>query len=196
MKKRWIIPIVLLIIILLGVVGYFVYYFYAFTQLKIADVGVTNLTDFSLKGFSFSGHISVYNPNFISVSVKQVEYDIVFEPTGQLLSAGILEGKKLPSKQITEIPFHKTINWAPALSMVIQLVTSKEPANVVFSGRVIVTETIKLPFEYKLDLRPYFQKVVEEQKETAVEKAVQTLEEKYGKTVGAIAEHVARYLPI
>ncbi|MBW2973117.1 LEA type 2 family protein [Candidatus Woesearchaeota archaeon] len=196
MKKRWIIPIVLLIIILIGVVGYFVYYFYAFTQLKIADVSVTNLTDFSLKGFSFSGHISVYNPNLISVSIKQVEYDIVFEPTGQLLSAGILEGKKLPSKQITEIPFQKTINWAPALSMVIQLVTSNEPANIVLSGKVIVTETIKLPFEYKLDLRPYFQKVVEEQKQATVEKAVETLEEKYGKTVSAIAEHIAKYLPI
>lgn len=192
-EKRWIIPAVIILAILLAIAGYVGYYFYAFSQLSIAGMGVEQITDFNLKGFSFSGYISVYNPNFISVNIQGVEYNVVFEPTEQLLTRGALEGRKLPAKQVTQIPFQKTVNWAPALSMVIQLVASEEPLNVVMAGNVFVTDNIKLPFVYKVDVREYFVKHVEQQKEEVIESAVEKIEERYGKTVGAIAEHLVGY---
>ena len=161
-EKRWIIPVVILVILIICAAGYIAYYFYAFTQLKITDVDVAKLEDFSLKGFTFSGYIDMYNPNLISVKIRSIEYSIVFEPTDQALSAGVLNGTVLPSKEITRVPFKKSINWAPALSLVLQLATSQEPANIVFSGQVFVTEKITLPFIYKIDLRPYFDKYARE----------------------------------
>lgn len=192
-EKRLLFPIFIVALILLAVIGYAGYYFYSFTQLQVTDVSVTKLTDLSIKGFSFSGHIEVYNPNLISVSIKRIEYGVVFEPTSQLLSSGILEGRKLPSKQAVRVPFHENISWAPALSLILQLVTSKEPVNIVFSGNVYVTEKIKIPFIYKMDVREYLVQYVESQKQETVQKAVETVEEKYGKVAGAIAERIAGY---
>ena len=195
-EKRWIIPVVILAIIILCAAGYIGYYFYAFTQLKITDVDVDKFSDFSLKGFTFSGYIDMYNPSLISVKTQKIEYQILFEPTDQVLSAGMLNGTTLPSKEITRVPFQKSINWAPALSLVLQLATSQEPANIVFSGQVFVTEKIQLPFIYKIDLRPYFEKYAKEQIEAQKESVVEKIEETYGKTIGAIAERIAGYLPI
>ena len=192
-EKRRIIPTVIILVILIAIAGYVGYYFYAFSQLSIAGMGVDQITDFNLKGFSFSGHIAVMNPNFISVSIQGIEYNVVFEPTEQVLTKGVLEGRKLPAKEVTNIPFQKTVNWAPALSMVLQLVASEEPLNVVLAGNVFVTENIKLPFVYKVDVREYFVKYVEEQKDEVIESAVDKIEERYGKTVGAIAEHLVGY---
>ena len=192
-KKRWLVPVIILVLVIAAVLGYAGYYFYAFTQLQITDIGVTKLTDLSLKGFSFSGYLDISNPNFISVSIKRVEYGIVFEPTSQLLSSGMLEGRKLAPKQATRIPFHENISWAPALSLVIQLGTSKEPVNIIFSGNVYMTEKIKIPFIYKIDVREYLVQYVESQKQETVDKAVQTVEEKYGKIAGTIAERVAGF---
>ena len=195
-EKRWLIPVVVIIILLLCTAGYIAYYFYSFTQLKITDIKVDSLDDFSLKGFTFSGYIDLHNPSLISVKVTQIDYNIVFEPTNQLLSAGSLEGTSLPAGKITRVPFQKTINWAPALSLVLQLATSNEPANIIFAGQVQVTEKISLPFVYKVDLRAYFEAHAKEYLESKKESALDTIEEKYGKTIGAIAEHIAGYLPI
>lgn len=192
-KRKWVIPLVIVVVLLLGVLGYAGYYFYAFTQLEIRDVAVGSITDFSLKGFSFRGYIDIYNPNLISVTIKHIEYGVVFEPTSQLLSKGVLAGGKLPANAITRIQFNKSINWAPALSLIVQLVTNKEPANIIFSGQVFVTEKIKLPFVYKLDVRSYFEQFVQEKKQEVVDQAVETVEERYGKIAGDIVKRIAGY---
>ena len=194
-KKRWIVPVVILLILLIAIGGYIAYYFYAFTQLKITDVEISEFTDFSLRGFSFAGYIDVHNPNFISVKINRIDLSVIFEPTDQKLASGYLQGEKLPAKQVTRIPFQQNISWAPALSLVLQLATSKEPANIVLSGNIFVTEKIKLPFVYKVDVREYFKQYAEQYIESKKESVVETIEEKYGKTLGAIAEHVAGYLP-
>lgn len=197
-KKRWLVPIIILTLILAAVLGYVGYYFYAFTQLQITNVGLSSFDEFSLKSVSFSGYIDVNNPNLISVKINRIEYGVIFEPTGQLLTTGAIEGKKLPSKQVTRMPFHENISWAPAIALLVRLVKEKdEPINIVLSGNVYVTEKIKLPFVYKVDVREYFKKYVEEylasQKEQIVEKVTETVGEKYGKIAGAIAERIAGY---
>jgi len=194
-KKKWIVPVVILLILLIAIGGYVAYYFYAFTQLKITDVEVSEFTDFSLKGFSFNGYIDVHNPNLIAVNINRIDLSVIFEPTDQKLASGYLQGEKLPAKQVTRIPFQQNISWAPALSLVLQLATSKEPANLVLSGNIFVTDKIKLPFVYKVDVREYFQQYAEQYIESQKQNVVETIEEKYGTTLGAIAEHVAGYLP-
>ena len=194
-KKRWIVPAIILLILLIAIGGYAAYYFYAFTQLKITDVGVSEFTDFSLKGFSFNGYIDVHNPNLIAVNINRIDLSVIFEPTDQKLVSGYLPGEKLPAKQVTRIPFQQNISWAPALSLVLQLATSKEPANLVLSGNIFVTEKIKLPFVYKVDVREYFKQYAEQYIESQKKTVVEKIEERYGGTVGAIAEHVAGYLP-
>ena len=184
-----------ILVLLAAVGGYAGYYFYALTQLKITNVKIAEFTEFNLKGFSFNGYIDMYNPSLISVKITQVEYAVIFEPTNQLLASGILEGTKLPSKQITRIPFHKNINWAPALSLIIQLVTDNQPANIVFTGKVFITDKTMIPFVYKVDVRAYFEKYVQEYLESQKKSVVEKIEDKYGKTIGTIAEHVAGYLP-
>jgi len=172
------------------------YYFHSLSQLKIESVKVNSLDDFSLNGFTFSGYIDLYNPSWLSLKVMQIDYNIVFEPTEQILSSGSLQGTELASRSTTRVPFKKTINWAPALSLVVQLATSKAPANIIFAGQVHITESVNLPFVYKLDIRDYFDSYAKEYLESKKESAIETIEEKYGKTVGAIAEHIANYLPI
>jgi len=194
-KKRWIVPAVILLILLIAVGGYIAYYFYAFTQLKITDVEISEFTDFSLKGFSFNGYIDVHNPNLIAVNINRIDLSVIFEPTDQKLASGYLQGEKLPAKQVTRIPFQQNISWAPALSLVLQLATSKEPANIVLSGNIFVTDKIKLPFVYKIDVREYFQQYAEQYIESQKKTVVDKIEERYGGTLGAIAEHVAGYLP-
>ena len=194
-KKRWIVPAIILLILLIAIGGYAAYYFYAFTQLKITDVEVSEFTDFSLKGFSFNGYIDVHNPNLIAVKINRIDMSIIFEPTDQKLVSGYLPSEKLPAKQVTRIPFQQNISWAPALSLVLQLATSKEPANLVLSGNIFVTEKIKLPFVYKVDVREYFKQYAEQYIESQKKTVVEKIEERYGGTVGAIAEHVAGYLP-
>ncbi|MBW3001657.1 LEA type 2 family protein [Candidatus Woesearchaeota archaeon] len=194
-QKRWIVPVVILLILLIAIGGYAAYYFYAFTQLKVTDVKISQFTDFSLKGFSFVGFIDVYNPNLISVKINRIDLSVVFEPTDQKLASGFLQGEKLPAKQVTRIPFQQNISWAPALSLVLQLATSKEPANIVLTGNVFVTDEIKLPFVYKVDIREYFKRYADEYIASQKKSVVEKIEERYGETVGAIAEHVAGYLP-
>jgi LEA14-like dessication related protein len=197
-KKRWLVPVIILALVIAAVLGYAGYYFYAFTQLQVAKVGVSSLDEFSMKSFSFSGYIDVNNPNRISVKINRIEYGVIFEPTGQLPTTGTLEGRTLPSKQVTRLPFHENISWAPAISLLVKLITEKEePINLVVSGNVYVTEKIKLPFVYKLDVREYFKRYVEEylasQKEQVVAKVTETVGEKYGKIAGQIAEQIAGY---
>ena len=96
---------------------------------------------------------------------------------------------------MTRIPFQQNISWAPALSLVLQLATSKEPANLVLSGNIFVTDKIKLPFVYKVNVREYFQQYAEQYIESQKKTVVEKIEERYGGTVGAIAKHVAGYLP-
>ncbi|MBW3004660.1 LEA type 2 family protein [Candidatus Woesearchaeota archaeon] len=194
-QKRWTVPVVILLILLIAIGGYVAYYFYAFTQLKVTDVEISKFTDFSLKGFSFVGYIDVYNPNFISVKIEKIDMSVIFEPTDQKLVSGFLQGEKLPAKQVTRIPFQQNISWAPALSLVLQLATSKEPANIVLAGNVFVTKDITLPFVYKVDVREYFKKYAEEYVESQKKSVVEKIEERYGETVGAIAERVAGYIP-
>lgn len=195
-EKRWIIPVIVLAVLIVCATGGFAYYMYALTQLKITDIDIDAISDFSLKGFTLSGYVDMYNPSFIAIKTKRVEYSIVFEPTSQVLSSGILDGTRLPSKEIKRVPFQKNINWAPALSLILRLAASKEPANVVFTGNVFVTEKIKLPFAYKIDLRPYIETYARDYIESQKESVVDRIQEKYGKTVGAMAGFVAKYLNV
>lgn len=195
-QKQWIIPVLILAVILLLIAGYYLYYFHSLSQLKIETVKVNSLNDFSLKGFTFSGYIDLYNPSLLSLKIMQIDYNIVFEPTEQILAAGSLQGTELESRSTTRVPFQKTINWAPALSLVVQLATSKAPVNIIFAGQVHITDSVKLPFVYKMDIRDYFDSYAQEYLESKKESAIETIEEKYGKTVGAIAGHIADYLPI
>ncbi|MBD3303574.1 hypothetical protein GF343_00350 [Candidatus Woesearchaeota archaeon] len=194
-KKKWITPVVIIVILLLAVTGYYGYYFYALSQLQVTDVHLNELTEFSMQGFAFDGSIELYNPCLIDVTVEKIDYRIIFEPTQQVLSVGSIPENVVPAGNYTIIPFSKSIRWAPALSLVLGLATSDQPVNIAVIGDVAVTESIHLPFVYKMDVREYLKdyanKYYESQKQAVVEK----VEEKYGRTAGAIAEHVAGYLP-
>lgn len=194
-KKKWITPVVIVIIILLAIAGYYGYYFYALSQLQITDVHLNELTEFSLQGFAFDGAIELYNPCFIDVTVEKIDYRIIFEPTQQVLSVGSIPETVVPAVNYTTIPFSKSVRWAPALSLILDLAASDQPVNVAIVGDVTVTESIHLPFVYKIDVREYLKDYANKYYESQKQDVVGKIEERYGKTVGAIAEHVAGYLP-
>lgn len=194
-KKKWLVPALVAVAVILVVAGYFAYYSYALKQLRITDMAVSEFTEFSLAGFSFIGYFDVYNPGMISVNIDRIDYSVYFEPTQDLLASGYLEGEKLPAKQVTRIPFHQRVSWAPAVSLILQMAASKEPANIVLSGNVHITENILLPFMYKYDIKALFKQYAEQYIESQKQGAVDKIEEKYGKTAGIVAEHIAGYLP-
>lgn len=194
-QKRWLIPVAVIVIILLAVAGYFGYYFYALSQLRITGVHVDRLSEFNLQGFSFAGAVDLYNPSLISVTVEKIDYRIIFEPTQQILSVGSIPEKAVPARNTTSIPFSKSIRWAPAVSMILELATSDQPVNIVIVGDVVISESVHLPFVYKLDVRDYLRQYAEQYYESQKESAVETVEEKYGRTAGMIAEKIAGYLP-
>jgi hypothetical protein len=194
-KKKWIIPVVIVVVILLAVAGYYGYYFYALSQLQVTDVHLKKFTEFSLKGFSFDGSIELYNPSLISVTVEKIDYQVIFEPTQQVLSVDSIPEKVVPARNSARIPFNKSIRWAPALSLILELATSDKPVNVMLVGDVKVTESIHLPFVYKIDVREYLKQYAEQYYESQKQSVVERIEEKYGTAAGAIAERVAGYLP-
>jgi len=194
-KKKWITPVVIIVIILLAVAGYYGYYFYALSQLQITDVHLNELTEFSLQGFAFDGAIELYNPCFIDVTVEKIDYQIIFEPTQQVLSVGSISETVVPAANYTTIPFSKSIRWAPALSLILDLAASDQPVNIAIVGDVAVTESIHLPFVYKMDVREYLKDYANKYYESQKQDVVEKIEERYGRTVGAIAERVAGYLP-
>jgi len=152
--KAWKISIIV-IIILAVVLSLYVYSLY---HIKIEDVQVNALQDVSLSGFTVGGNISVHNGGLLPVGVDKIEYSIVLEDSGNELASGIINGSFVMPAKTAEFPFLNSIKWVPTAEIAVNMLTGGN-TYVRISGEVTVIDwsfiEIKLPFEKRMDLKPY-----------------------------------------
>lgn len=144
-------------VLILAIAGMLGAKIYSYSKIEVRGVDSVQLEDMSLKGFSVKGDILVYNGGITSVSIDSIVYNITLESTGELLSQGYVEGKKISAKETEKFGFSNDISWLPSVDTAIGLATSDE-VYVVVSGNVYVNTflaKISLPFEKKVDIKPY-----------------------------------------
>ena len=148
--KAWKISIIV-IIILAVVLSLYVYSLY---HIKIEDVQVNALQDVSLSGFTVGGNISVHNGGLLPVGVDKIEYSIVLEDSGNELASGIINGSFVMPAKTAEFPFLNSIKWVPTAEIAVNMLTGGN-TYVKITGDATVISDIKLPFEKRIDLKPY-----------------------------------------
>jgi len=146
--------------ILLILLSYFGIYFYSLSKVTLQDVKITQLKDVDLEGFTFGGDIILINNGWLDVEIKNITYDIILEINDTKLGDGVIQGKKLPKDEPVDFPFSTRISWVPSAELAVELLESEE-VFIALKGDVHVTETITLPIEEKIDIKPFVDQFVE-----------------------------------
>ncbi|MEK6964522.1 MAG: LEA type 2 family protein [Nanoarchaeota archaeon] len=146
--------ICILILLVLCAAGYAGY---QALQTHIEDSKVTSVTP-AQEGFAINGKITVNNPGWLTIPLKQGEYTIKLE-NGEDLGKGTIEGKPIPPGR-TALEFQQEMKWAPSGNTLIQLVL-KEHVYANIKGTITLDffgiQQLTLPFEQRIDLAEYVQ---------------------------------------
>ena len=95
MKKNSKIKIaVLLIFVALLIYGGL--YVYSLSQVRVVNVGIDQLQDIGLSGFTLGGGIEIYNGGIVPVGISHLDYFVTLESNGRELATGRINGGKIP----------------------------------------------------------------------------------------------------
>ncbi len=182
----------IIFLVILGILLFSGLYVYSLSKVEIRAVGVNQLQDISLSGFTLGGDIDVYNGGLLTVSVDHVTYKVVLESSGKQLASGFIEGKSVPPKETVSFPFSNKINWVPTPEVAWNLITpGKTYAKI--SGSVSVVDLgfveFKLRFEERVDLEQYIGQFAKQKAEGAVDKVKDTVS-KIGEGIKSITGRV------
>lgn len=158
-------------------------YVYSLSKIDVIDVRISNLENVNSKGFTLKGEIDVYNAGALKADISKVTYAVVLDETNAQLASGLIEGRKISSKETANFAFSTRINWTPSVELAADLL---EPGSsyATLSGNVYLADLgfveLKVPFEKKIDLHEYIERFVNEKiaevtgnsagNETAIEK--------------------------
>lgn len=173
--------------------SYFTYSTYAVRHVAIKNFTAESI-QFTQTGFVAGGRLIVENPSLISVDIKSINYTVKLERTNQTLGTGLVLGKKIRAKSTADFVFNHEISWQPTAELAYQLITANETF-IVITGTVKVSENpeINLPFEKKVDIKPYVLQFAESQ----IKKAADVWENIIpgsGSLVNSIAEGISDWL--
>ena len=131
----------------------------------VKDVQDSSLEDFVLSGidsitsdsFSIEGLFVLENPSYIGIPIRNVEYDLILEKNGEIISTGNLPPFIL-TRGITETEFTQQINWVPTGAMLVDLVLENE-VYVTIKGNISLNipfiSSKKIPFEDRTNIKEY-----------------------------------------
>jgi len=183
--KAWKISLIV-VIVLVVVVSLYVHSLY---NVKIEDVQVNDLQDVSLKGFVVGGNIFVHNGGLLPVGVDKIEYTIVLEDSGKELANGIVNSTLVMPQKTASFPFSNSINWVPTAEIAVNMITGGN-TYVKISGEVTVIDLsfaeIKLPFEQRIDLKPYITQFAKQK----VQEIVQTVSGNISETAQKVVKWI------
>lgn len=155
--KRLIPLIFILIIAYLGVQAY------SLSKVDVTAVEFDKISRINTSGFMLEGYVSMVNEGILNVRIDHIDYQIVLDQTDEVLSRGSIQGKKIMPKEEGKFDTSAFISWNPAKDAAVGLLLQDE-TNATVSGDAYVSllgfiET-KIPFEEKVDLKPYFKEAI------------------------------------
>src|SRR3989344_3992910 len=133
-------------LLILLLTAYPALYLYSLNTVDAQDVQLTAV-DVNLKGITFSGTVELMNQGFVQVTIDGLDYNVIFEPTGQVMSSGTINGVSLKPGMTAPTTFSNTIPL-PDISTLPVLLRAEE-INVVIEGKARATflgMTISKPF--------------------------------------------------
>jgi len=137
--------------ILVGLVAILVIlYLHSVFSVKLENVGVNNVEDISLRGFTLNGFVELANNGFLPVKIKRVDYQLLMEKSNLILTNGTINSINLPARKLTNIPLTSKINWLPTGEFALDLLRGKAVFGVL-KGQVVFA-FFKLPFENRVNL--------------------------------------------
>jgi hypothetical protein len=150
-------------IIIVGILGYSGLYAYSLSKVKVIDVSINSLENVNPNGFTLGGDISVYNGGTLKADVSKIIYSVVLDKTGDQIASGLIEGRKIASKETANFSFSNRINWTPAADLALDIITGGN-SNATLKGSAYVADLgfveLKAPFEKKIDLEAYIRQFV------------------------------------
>ncbi|MFC1752583.1 hypothetical protein ACFL96_04220 [Thermoproteota archaeon] len=173
MKPRNIILISIGVVVLI-ILAYLGLYMYSLSQVELRNL-VLDEIEMQETGFSLSGEIEMYNGGLVTIGINWLNYTVHLESTGDLLGKGHLTGTDIKPKQGKNYPFSTDIEWVPSADLAKQLIEPGQ-ANIIVKGNVSVSLLDKrIPFEKKVDIKPFLMKFAVEQAADLIGKAIGAL---------------------
>jgi len=156
----------ILLAIILIVVGFLAYnglHAYSLSKVDVIDVRINSLDNVNSKGFTLGGEIDVFNGGMVKADISKITYTIILDETKTQLASGLIDGRKISSKETANFSFSSRISWTPTGELASDLL---EPGNsyATLSGNVYLADLgfieLKVPFEKKIDLHEYIEQFV------------------------------------
>jgi len=164
-------------------------YIHSAYNVKIQDVQVNDLQDISLKGFVIGGDVIVRNEGLLPVNTNKMEYKVFLEGLGEELANGVINGTFMMPQKNASIPFSNSIKWVPTAEIAWNLITGGN-TYVKITGWVTVIDfsfmEVKLPFEKRVDLKPYITQFAKQKAQQIAENLSETAGEAAKQAVGRI----------
>lgn len=181
--------------VLLGALLFAGLHVYSLSEIEIKAVGVNQLQDISLSGFSLGGDIDVHNGGLLTIGVNHITYEVILESSGKQLASGLIEGKPVPPKETVSFPFSNKINWVPTAEVAWNLLTpGKTYAKI--SGSVSVIDLgfveFKLRFEERVDLEPYIKQFAKQPEVDKVKDTVSKIGEGIKSITGKVIDKLGK----
>ncbi len=173
--KAWKISVIVAAVFIAVIISL---YIHALHNISIEDIQVNDLQDVSLKGFVFGGNIFVHNGGFLPVGIDKIEYNVVLEDSGKELANGIVNGTLVMPQKTASFPFSNSIKWVPTAEIAWNLI-NRGNTYVKVTGTLTVIDwsflEINIPFEKRVDLKPYIIQFAKQKIQQAAENLPQAI---------------------
>jgi LEA14-like dessication related protein len=120
-KRTVAVIIVAIVIVAAGVAAYFS----SSQPPQIESVKISSIDRISLSGLNLTFSIKIYNPNIVSMTIKNITYNLMLAQTNQLLMNGSTGEINIPAHGSTEIFIKSTVYFAPAISLAFMTIFTK-----------------------------------------------------------------------
>ncbi len=144
------------IVAALLVLSFFVYTTVQDLQsIKVTDFRVTGVHNVSLDGFTLTGELTIVNPSYFSVTLRNISHEVLLE--NATLTSGYLPAFTLHSG-VNVIPFYQDVPWTPTFQF-LQHMINKEEVLVSVNGAAVVDifgfTSFTLPYHSSIDIKSY-----------------------------------------
>jgi len=168
------------LIVLLVVLGLLVYgglYVYSLSQVRVVNVGINQLQNIGLSGFTLGGDIDIYNGGIVPVGINHLDYFVTLENNGRELASGRIDGGKIPQKRIVSYPVSTRISWVPTSQVALGLITPgatyAKVAGTVYVADLKVID-FKVPFSTRVNIEQYIRQFAKAKIQQATQKVIDT----------------------
>jgi hypothetical protein len=169
--NKIILAIFLLVLVVLAYAGLYVY---SLSKVEIRDLKFNSMQNVSATGFTLNGYIEIYNGGILPVSMDHINYDIILESSGSVLTSGYIEGKKIPAGKSVMFPTSNYINWIPTAELAAGMF-DKNDTYAIVKGTAYIADVkfteFKIPFEVRINLEQYIRQFIASKIDTFVDKA-------------------------